>query len=960
MSHMIELHKVSKFYTNKETVSTGFTKVDLNLDMGEFVAITGESGSGKSTLLNVISGLDSYEEGELYVAGEDTSAFRTEDYERYRKTYIGNIFQDFNLVNSYTVYQNIELSMLLCGIDKEEQKRKIPEYIALVGMEKYTKTKASRLSGGQKQRVAIARALAKNAPIIVADEPTGNLDSASAASVMETLHRIAKDKLVVIVTHNYEQAEPYVTRKITMHDGRIIEDKSIRPANIVTEPWKPIPIVADDDFSAADSSSAALSDAPKTPSAPAETSDSAAAYGYAPGADSASRSGHALGSDSASCLGHASGSDSASGFDFASESSSQPSEASAADGEFGMSDDSREYGSTVTPIRAGGRVARNAARAAEEEKRIGGRAARNAAANHRVAGHKKDASGRWSEAGDGEGSRAGNKKSNQKPDKRSDREANRKSGGRSGASTATASRRTSTRKTGYGSISTGSQIRLGVRNTFNLPAKFILLLVVYVFVAAAVMGQYTSTLQSWHNTYLLGYSGYFTDTSAERIVVTKKDGSSFTTADYDKIQKMDNIDYIVKCDSGIDTGIMFETSNYDISGPMYPVSSLDSDKISIGRMPEKDTEAVIAVDEESYCYDAVKSMGEKILGKKYYIQPYRNSSDRLLKDKVSIVGVVYLDADTDRATNGNTFIYVTDNVAARVLVKSTAMSASVTLNYGGTKEDFNGYQVVYPSSNVPKGEVYISEDQAYQYFDDGNATGKKLGVHVETHYFTDDKTLKISKVFKQSTIKELLGYSKNDYDLYSSNIYISRSDYNTLFNKGNYQSSVYMKDEQQSEATSEALEKAGYKALVLKDTMQGNSAEFTFINKAISIITMAVEFVVLFFIAYAVIRLIMRSRNSYYSTLRILGATKRNTDNILRVELVLMMAISYGLVAGASILARRGIIPAASLSKQLSFLNPLNYLILLAALLLMSLLIANRYSRKIFSKSAMKSYREEV
>ena len=91
MSHMIELHKVSKFYTNKETVSTGFSKVDLNLDMGEFVAITGESGSGKSTLLNVISGLDSYEEGELYVAGEDTSAFRTEDYERYRKTYIGNI-----------------------------------------------------------------------------------------------------------------------------------------------------------------------------------------------------------------------------------------------------------------------------------------------------------------------------------------------------------------------------------------------------------------------------------------------------------------------------------------------------------------------------------------------------------------------------------------------------------------------------------------------------------------------------------------------------------------------------------------------------------------------------------------------------------------------------------------------------------------------------------------------------
>ena len=102
--HMIELRRVSKFYSNRDTVSTGFSKLDLTLDMGEFVAITGESGSGKSTLLNVISGLDTYEEGEMFVGGEDTSGFRPVDYERYRKQYIGNIFQDFNLVNSYTVY----------------------------------------------------------------------------------------------------------------------------------------------------------------------------------------------------------------------------------------------------------------------------------------------------------------------------------------------------------------------------------------------------------------------------------------------------------------------------------------------------------------------------------------------------------------------------------------------------------------------------------------------------------------------------------------------------------------------------------------------------------------------------------------------------------------------------------------------------------------------------------------
>ena len=227
MSHTIELRKVSKYYAGEDSVSMGFSRIDLNLDIGEFVAITGESGSGKSTLLNVISGLDTYEEGEMFVCGEDTTAYGTEDYEVYRKTYIGNIFQDFNLINSYTVYQNIEAVMLLSGKKRRECKARILELIELVGLSKYRRTKVSRLSGGQKQRVAIARALAKNAPIIVADEPTGNLDSASAQSVMETLAKVSADKLVVIVTHNYEQAEPYVTRKLTMHDGKIIEDKKI-------------------------------------------------------------------------------------------------------------------------------------------------------------------------------------------------------------------------------------------------------------------------------------------------------------------------------------------------------------------------------------------------------------------------------------------------------------------------------------------------------------------------------------------------------------------------------------------------------------------------------------------------------------------------------------------------------------------------------------------------------------
>ncbi len=766
MSHMIELHNVSKFYSNKDTVSTGFSKVDLNLDMGEFVVITGESGSGKSTLLNVISGLDSYEEGELFIAGEDTSGYRTEDYERYRKKYIGNIFQDFNLVNSYTVYQNVELSMMLSGMPRSEQKQNIPEYIEMVDMTAYTKTKASKLSGGQKQRVAIARALAKNAPVIVADEPTGNLDSASAEKVMETLHRISKDRLVVIVTHNYEQAAPYVTRKITMHDGRIIEDKKIQPA--------------------------------------------------------------------------------------------------AGD----LSDDEME--SYLHP---------------EEERPV------------------------------------------------------------------------------YRKMSAGSQLRLGVRNTFNLPAKFILLLLVYLFVTAAVLSQYASTKQALHSNDLMGYNNYFTDTSPERLILTKKDGSAFTTSDYESLQKMDNADYIIKGDAGIDTGIMFESDDIDISGPMYPVSCL-KEKPTIGRLPKKDTEVVLVADPECYSYDAIKEMDKKILGKKYYIDALNSMAiqggDRLIKDKVTVVGVVFLSEDAGRSSNGNVMIYVTDNVAARVLVKTAAASSVVTLDFSGTKSDYSGMQVVYPSKKVPKGEVYISEDQAYQFYEEGAARGKTMGLHVKNHYFEESRDFRVGQVFKADNIRNLLGLSKNNYDEYTSNVYINPSDYNKIFNQGNFQSSFFMKDEKLSDSTVKALESAGYKVLVIKDTFTDATGGYAFILRMFSMVRLALEFIVLFFISYAVIRLIMRSRNSYYSTLRILGASRKNTDNILRIELLLMMAISYGGVLVGSNLVRRGIVAVPAVNERLAFLSATDYFILFVGLLVMSLLIAKRYSHKIFSKSAMKVYREEA
>ena len=229
---MLKLVNVSKFYYSKGIVSSGISKVNLELNLGEFVAITGESGSGKSTLLNVISGLDSYEEGEMYINGSETSHYTEKDFEDYRRKYISNIFQSFNLVNSYTVYQNVELVLLLNGYKKKDVKKKILNIIDEVGLTKFKNTKVSKLSGGQKQRVAIARAMVKDTPIIVADEPTGNLDSKSAIEVVEILKKVAKNKLVIVVTHNIEQIENLATKIIKMHDGRIVEINEIKKVNL--------------------------------------------------------------------------------------------------------------------------------------------------------------------------------------------------------------------------------------------------------------------------------------------------------------------------------------------------------------------------------------------------------------------------------------------------------------------------------------------------------------------------------------------------------------------------------------------------------------------------------------------------------------------------------------------------------------------------------------------------------
>ena len=225
---MIKLENVTKFYNSKGIITHALKNINLELYKNEFVAICGPSGSGKSTLLNVICKQDTFDEGEIYYKGNETAYFNVDDMDDFRKNKVGFIFQNYNIIESYTVLQNVMLPYELKGMPTKEAKKKALAIIDEVGLHDKINNRGAELSGGQKQRCVIARALAFEPEILACDEPTGNLDSETGAEIMALIAKIAHDKLVLVVTHNYEEVEPYATRKLTIVDGTLYEDKILR------------------------------------------------------------------------------------------------------------------------------------------------------------------------------------------------------------------------------------------------------------------------------------------------------------------------------------------------------------------------------------------------------------------------------------------------------------------------------------------------------------------------------------------------------------------------------------------------------------------------------------------------------------------------------------------------------------------------------------------------------------
>ena len=721
---MIKLRNVSKYYYSKGLIASGISKVNLDFDLGEFVVITGESGSGKSTLLNVISGLDSYEEGEMYIQGQETSHYLAADFEEYRKKYIANIFQNHNLINSYTVYQNVEMILLINGYGKSEIQRRAREIIA--------------------------RALAKDTDIIVADEPTGNLDSKSAQGIVRLLSEISRDRLVVVVTHNFEQFEQYATRRVRMHDGKVIENVQLRP---------------------------------------------------------------------------------------------------------------------TVPVPSGARQRRS------------------------------------------------------------------------------------------GSISPGNRIRLGVRNTFNIFYKFLLLLLVFLFLVFGVASQYTTFLNARYEGEF-GYGNpYFMNFSNDRIVVKKQDGAAFTDTDYTVFYDIPNVKSVAPNDILLDTTMYIQ--NDIIAYETYP-HAIDELRgtLTAGRMPEADDEVVIRGEDDGFTL--TEDMIDTILDQEFTI--FLGDSDKE-QINVTVTGILLEKNGAMNSPQGTGEIYLSSDYIQQMLMRTYQAGSTITTQVNGREvESVTGdaFYSIMPSDKVAKGECLVPEEiNNYYVNDDGEqespATGREIKAHVKNMFFEDDLTVKIADTYSDADFTKKTG--NEDYDANAGAFFISSADYDSLFGKGNFQCSVYVEDMKDLNETAKAIRGLGYKTLILKET---ETNEDQGVQDIIRVPITVLIILAIFGIAYLVAGLILRSRISYFSILRMLGMARNHIRHILSTEIFLVMNIAFAIFLLVIFLVNKDVITLSYLETLVNYMGIRDYVILYLLIAFMTLLISVWFSRRLFRKTALETYREEV
>ena len=223
---MLKLKNIKKSYKTGDFVQKALDNVSITFRKSEFVSVLGPSGSGKTTLLNVVGGLDNYDSGDLIINGKSTKNFKDRNWDAYRNVCVGFVFQNYNLIGHISVLANVEMSLTLSGVNLKTRRKKAKEALKKVGLLDHANKRPNQLSGGQMQRVAIARALVNDPDIILADEPTGALDSKTSVQIMDLIKEISKDKLVIMVTHNADLASRYSSRIVELKDGKIVSDSN--------------------------------------------------------------------------------------------------------------------------------------------------------------------------------------------------------------------------------------------------------------------------------------------------------------------------------------------------------------------------------------------------------------------------------------------------------------------------------------------------------------------------------------------------------------------------------------------------------------------------------------------------------------------------------------------------------------------------------------------------------------
>ena len=608
--------------------------------------------------------------------------------------------------------------MLINGYTKKEARPKILKLINEVELTKYKNTRVSKLSGGQKQRVAIARALAKNTPIIIADEPTGNLDKRAAESVLKTLALTAKDKLVIVVTHNYEQVEKYATRKITMFDVKILEDKIITKTDEV-----------------------------KT--------------------------------------------------------------------------DGNLESKKMKPL---------------------------------------------------------------------------------------------------------SKLRLGVRNTFNIVPKFLLLLAVFLFMFAAITTEMAGLRENKYEEERVGNNSYLQNKDTSRIIINKSDKSPFTDDDYERIEALGNISRIQKDDYLEDLSASLYSDYYYISGS---VIKRTSQKLDLGRNIEKDNEVVIQMNKEN------NTIGdpEKILNKEFMYNYQDNTT------KLKVVGIIFND-DLDYES----IIEVSDNMINEFILNYVISRTTQTLTVNGADTYCNLFYI----DSVNDSSIYVNEN-----LNNNSYPIKMVSLSLSNTYVNKVFDLKVEHVLNKYNSKRLTGYSYEENTCYLSKNLIR----NTLI-RDKYQTSIFVKDEVKINDTINDLMNLGYSTYAVKDMLINESATMTYIYNIINLVLMIIILVAMFFISYLIIKLILKSRKNYYTIIRILGGSKKNCKSILKIELYTILNIAFIVIIFLVYMITSGMIDI-SLRSSLKLLNIKDYVLIYILIFALTYLISVRFGRFIFKESAIKTYNEE-